>query len=76
MESYGIPGRFVSVNVPSYSVGIGNAVRKVTALVVVDLERKHLVLTSDLGSEMLFQIHQRRGDVNVIPETTLVSKAQ
>ena len=75
-NEYGIQGRLVRVNVPSYNTGNGRAVTRVTALLVVDLERKHLVLTSDLGSEMLFQIQQNRNDVELLPDKPRVSKDQ
>lgn len=73
---YGIHGNFVRVNVPSYNTGNGCAIKKVAALLVVDLGRKHLVLTSALGSEMLFHIHQNRDDVEMIPNETRLSKDQ
>lgn len=75
-DVYGIQGHLVRVNVPSYSTGNGQAITKVTALLVVDLERKHLVLTSDLGGEMLFQIHQHRSKVELVANEARFSKAQ
>lgn len=75
-DEYGIQGCLVRVNVPSYNTGNGQAITRVTALLAVDLARKHLVLTSDLGGEMLFQIHQNRSDVEQAANETRVSKAQ
>lgn len=69
-----IQGCLVRGNVPSYNTGNGRVVTRVTALLVVDLERKHLVLTSDLGGEMLFQIHQNRNDVERVPNKSRVSR--
>ncbi|CAB9529395.1 hypothetical protein SEMRO_2492_G329180.1 [Seminavis robusta] len=75
-NEYGIQDTLVRVNAPSYNTGNGRAATRVTALLVIDLEWKHLVLTSDLGSEMLFQIHQNRNDVELTPDKARVSKNQ